>query len=173
MLCGLLLFGCVGVASAEDIESLEQKIVPESSVEVFIANDGSDFFIMSHARFCELVERNIIPGEADTSIYASPAGDWCASSWSYGSGYYYIRPECFAKLKADVFTATKNSKDIEENVNDLEKPEAKNIYIVQPGDSLWSIANQYRMAIDTLKNINNLSTDVVNPGTELIIENVH
>lgn len=60
--------------------------------------------------------------------------------------------------------------ETEENVKDLEKAETDNIYIVQTGDSLWSIADQHGMSVDRLKDINGLSTDVVNAGIELIVE---
>lgn len=48
-------------------------------------------------------------------------------------------------------------------------PEGSNIYVVQKGDSLWSIANKYGVTIDELKNANNLTSNILNVGTTLII----
>jgi cell wall-associated NlpC family hydrolase len=44
-------------------------------------------------------------------------------------------------------------------------------YTVQPGDSLWKIASQNGITVDELMRINQLSTEIVNPGTELVIPN--
>ncbi len=39
-----------------------------------------------------------------------------------------------------------------------------NTYIVQRGDSLWSIANKNNVSINELKNINNLTSDILTVG---------
>ena len=46
-----------------------------------------------------------------------------------------------------------------------------NIYIVQRGDTLFSIANKFNVSIDDLKRINNLSSNALIIGNELIIPN--
>lgn len=44
---------------------------------------------------------------------------------------------------------------------------AGDIYIVQSGDSLWSIANKFNTTVDELKRINNLSTSLLQVGQKL------
>ncbi len=44
-----------------------------------------------------------------------------------------------------------------------------NIYIVKNGDSLWSIANSYNLTVDELKNANNLTTNILSVGQQLLI----
>ena len=45
-------------------------------------------------------------------------------------------------------------------------------YIVQPGDSLWSISEQFGVSLDELLDWNNLTEDsVIHPGEEIIIRN--
>ena len=44
-----------------------------------------------------------------------------------------------------------------------------NLYVVQKGDSLWSIANEFKVSINEIRMINNLSTDILNIGQTLII----
>lgn len=43
------------------------------------------------------------------------------------------------------------------------------VYVIQAGDSLLSIARQHGTTIEEIKRINQLNTDVLNPGVELIV----
>lgn len=44
-------------------------------------------------------------------------------------------------------------------------------YIVKKGDSLWTIANKYNITVDELKRANNLNSNILTIGQELIIPN--
>ncbi|BDD02765.1 lytic transglycosylase domain-containing protein [Aureibacter tunicatorum] len=44
------------------------------------------------------------------------------------------------------------------------------VHLVQPGDSLWSIANKYKgLTIEKIKKLNNLGSNMIKPGQKLII----
>ena len=43
------------------------------------------------------------------------------------------------------------------------------IYVVQPGDTLWSIARLFGVSEQEIMSINNLVTSEIFPGQELII----
>ena len=45
----------------------------------------------------------------------------------------------------------------------------ENYYIVKKGDSLWSIANKYGLTVDKLKDMNNLSSNMLSVGQKLLI----
>ncbi len=53
-----------------------------------------------------------------------------------------------------------------ENTDDIDK---KNIYIVKKGDTLYSIAKLYDTTINDIKNVNNLTSNILSVGQELII----
>ena len=57
--------------------------------------------------------------------------------------------------------------DTDNNDNSSVNPDI--VYIVQAGDSLASIARQHGTTVEEIKRINQLSTEVLNPGVELII----
>lgn len=46
----------------------------------------------------------------------------------------------------------------------------ENYYIVQSGDSLWSISKRFGISVDKLKDINNLSGNLLNIGQKLLIK---
>lgn len=43
------------------------------------------------------------------------------------------------------------------------------IYVVKPGDSLWSIGKQYYIPVEQIRNLNNLESDVLLPGQKLFL----
>ncbi len=47
--------------------------------------------------------------------------------------------------------------------------ESHNKYTVRPGDSLWKIANKFKISVDQLKSNNNLTGDLIYPGQVLKI----
>jgi LysM repeat protein len=42
-------------------------------------------------------------------------------------------------------------------------------YMVQEGDSIWSIAKNYYSSLDSIRSINKLTSDDISPGDKLII----
>ena len=44
-----------------------------------------------------------------------------------------------------------------------------NVYVVQSGDSLWSIARKFNTTVTAIKEKNNLKSDLLNIGQKLII----
>ena len=50
-------------------------------------------------------------------------------------------------------------------------PSDSKYYTVQNGDTLWSISRKYNVSVDELKQVNNLSGNLLNIGQNLIIPN--
>lgn len=59
------------------------------------------------------------------------------------------------------------------SARDINKPQplpGQKVYYVQPGDTLWEIANKYAgLSIEQIKSLNNLETNTIKPGQQLII----
>ena len=56
-------------------------------------------------------------------------------------------------------------------IPEIEVPETpdENVYIVKSGDTLYSIANKYGMTVNELKSLNNLTSDALSIGQELVV----
>ena len=55
------------------------------------------------------------------------------------------------------------------DVNTVEPKPGQKVHHVQPGDTLWEIAKKADVSIDKLKSLNNLSSNTIKPGQQLII----
>jgi len=72
------------------------------------------------------------------------------------------------KLHADTTPPAQNPSDTQSENNE---PAASVIeYVIQPGDSLWAIAVNHRTTVESIMALNNLDTDLLNPGTRLLIK---
>ena len=56
-----------------------------------------------------------------------------------------------------------------ESTGDYSDMSNSNTYVVQRGDSLYSIGNAYNVSVNDLRNINNLTSDILSVGQVLII----
>lgn len=56
-----------------------------------------------------------------------------------------------------------------ESTGDDSDMNSSDTYVVQRGDSLWSIANAYNVSVNDLKNANNLTNDILTIGQVLVI----
>ncbi len=55
------------------------------------------------------------------------------------------------------------------DLTNIDPSDIKFIYIVQPWDSLYSIAQKFNISVSTIKTINKLKSDIIRPGQKLII----
>ena len=63
-----------------------------------------------------------------------------------------------------------NVSDSENNIDtDIETETEGIIYVVKPGDSLWSIAKKYSVDVNELKSSNGLTSNLISIGQELVI----
>lgn len=57
------------------------------------------------------------------------------------------------------------------NSSDTTATQTETIYIVQAGDSLWSIAVRHGITLQEIMEMNQLDSDILNPGTILVVPN--
>lgn len=60
-------------------------------------------------------------------------------------------------------------KETTETIPPTTEPETGTTYIVQRGDSLWSIANKYNITVQELKDLNNLTSNTLSIGQVLTV----
>jgi membrane-bound lytic murein transglycosylase D len=76
----------------------------------------------------------------------------------------YVLPAYNSQTK-DLYTSSARAVQTQAVVTNGQR-----VYKVQSGDSLWSIANAYAgLSIEKIKQLNNLSTNTIQPGQQLII----
>ncbi|MBE6152661.1 MAG: LysM peptidoglycan-binding domain-containing protein [Firmicutes bacterium] len=56
-------------------------------------------------------------------------------------------------------------------INEIENETPGITYTVKSGDSLWSIAKRYNTTVDEIKNLNNLTSNILSIGQQLLIPN--
>jgi nucleoid-associated protein YgaU len=91
---------------------------------------------------------------------------------SRGLIYYYISEDAIAQIEDVDFKKRVQTFVIEllERPTVAPKSAVPKPYVVQPGDSLWEIAQEHGISIEELVNLNNMtSSDPIYPGQKLRI----
>ena len=107
-----------------------------------------------------------IPSKEESStseyeIYTVKKGD---SLWKISKEYDITIPKL-----TELNNLTNYNLQINQKLLVPKKDKRENTYIVQSGDSLWSIAKKYNLTVDELKEKNNLTSNLLSIGQELII----
>ena len=101
-------------------------------------------------------------------IYTVKKGD---SLWSISQKYNISVNDLIKLNNLDNLTLQINQKLKVTNLN-IEEPQAINeeIYIVKNGDTLWSISREFGISVNELKELNNLSSNLLSIGQQLKIK---
>lgn len=106
------------------------------------------------------------PEPTPTSIHTVVAGDTLYSiARRYNTTVSELRR--LNNLSSDILSIGQNLVITE--TNSSVTPELPIIYIVKVGDTLWSIANNFDVTVDTIKKANNLTSSNLSIGQELLI----
>jgi len=91
---------------------------------------------------------------------------------SRGLIYYYISEDAIAQIDDAEFKERVKEfvTELSERTTFAPKSVVVKPYVVQPGDTLWDIAEEHGISIEELVNLNNMtSSDPIYPGQELRI----
>ena len=106
--------------------------------------------------------------EEEENIYIVKKGD---SLYSIANKYNTTVEELkrINNLKSNILSIGQVLKLPSDKANNVEKEENTISYTVQKGDSLYSIARKYDTTIDRIKDLNNLTTNLLSIGQVLLI----
>ena len=121
----------------------------------------------------QLNQQLLIPKVEDTqssNIYVVKAGD---SLWSIATSYGLSPQDLISanNLTSNILSIGQQLyiPGVVEEEEEIEIPSNEISYIVQNGDSLWSIAKKYNITVNELKEYNNLGSNLLSIGQKLLI----
>lgn len=115
----------------------------------------------------QLVIPGVPPSNQTNTTYVVQKGD---SLWSIASANNTTVDEIANLNDLDTNTIYVGQVLQIPNSGDLvDQPSGDTVYVVQRGDSLWSIAQRYGVSVNALRNKNNLTSDVLSVGQTLVI----
>lgn len=163
----------------EDTGSAVNKYIVQSGDNLYIIASKYNTTVNALKEANNLVSDNIVVGQVltipgdiestgdnyipDLNTYVVKKGD---SLWSIANLYgVTVDDLMFANnLTSNVLTIGQII-----TIPDVNNNTESNIYVVQKGDSLWSIANKFGVSVNALRMINNLNSDFLSIGQSLII----
>ena len=101
LVLALAIMAFTPMAMADVLYDVQSNFAPGFTGDVFVANDGSDFLVLEHDVYCELVQNGVIPGEA-SELYVD---DGHVASFGPKGAFYNVKAECFPGFKAVVLNA--------------------------------------------------------------------
>lgn len=117
-------------------------------------------------RACDLVFATLLVGLRHSESWLCGHKEWAAHR-KIDPGHIDMdryRRRVRATIKAMATSEKKKGAPKREAVRDKAEGD---VYIVEAGDTLWSISRQYDLKVDELKGLNGLESDLIHPGDRL------
>lgn len=105
------------------------------------------------------------PFPSDYDVYVVQKGD---SLWLISQKYNISVPDLIELNNLTNLTLQIGQKLLVPKKN-IPPEESSNIYIVEPGDTLWSVSKKFNLTVEELKRLNGLENNLLSVGQELIV----
>ena len=160
---------------ANEFDVSVQDIVDWNNLDNDFLQIGQELIVVDPSNGEEPEEPEPDPEEPEDNIYVVQSGDYLYGiANQFGISVQDIID--WNDLESDflqvgqvlIVVDPSNSEDPEEPEPDPEEPD-NNIYVVQSGDYLYRITNEFGITVDNLIDWNNLESDALQVGDQLII----
>ncbi len=144
-------------------------ILPTYAVEDFLINAQSNY------SFIDAVDAKEILINEDRIIYRVNKGDYLGKIAKEFDVRLFELKEWNSLTETKLNPGDKLVIYVPKVIDKSEdkKKEAKNEYIVRPGDTLWGIAQKHKgISIWKIKSLNNLESDNLKPGTKILLPSI-
>ena len=160
-----------GYVESANFVVLRSPDVPSILVETaFISNPSEEHKLRDPAHQDQLAEA-VMSGVKNYFELTPPPGTWFAAQAAHSNGVELASNSADAGDKSPAATSGNDDAQVTSANNQTTSADANvlDLHRVGPGESLRSIARQYGISIDALKNANQINTDTVRAGTVLTI----
>lgn len=167
----------------EKVYDVDAFVIPNeikvNNNEVYAQGNINLTFIHSSNNMTGIAKRNMdIPFETRLKCLGVDSNSTVEVSSSISSQDFNIMPGGEVGINLDVDFTVSASKEMSinliNNIDELEDNENYDynmvIYTAQAGDSLWSIAKEFRSTVKSIMETNELKDETIIPGTKLFIE---
>ncbi len=143
--------------------------LPLEAVQDFLNNEEASYL------FIEAVELKDILIDEERIVYVAVNGDYLGRiAKQFGVRVYEIKKwnnltDTNLDIGDELIIYVK--KDVSGNQEKLDV--TKTNYIIQPGDTLWDIAQKHEgLSVWKIKSLNNMKSDKLKPGTKILLPNI-
>ena len=144
--------------------------LPEFAINDFLNNEQANYAFINAVYNKEILinEKRIVYNVEKGDYLGKIANEFGVKIFELKQWNNLLDTDLNINDKLVVYVKNKKTNDGDE-VNKTKKNE----YIVQPGDTLWGIANKHNgVSVWKIKSLNNLESDNISPGTKIILPNI-
>jgi len=170
----LQVYNVVGKVNIEDIKVIEDKVVVEGCIDtvvLYLASDDQNPLAVHETSipFKQVIETKGTTPEMKVDLKGT-IENISFNMLSPSEVEVRVVLTFDAKVvKDDYLSMTVDARQEEFDPTVLENLPSVTIYLVQPSDTLWMIAKKYNATVQELKELNDLSSEMVYPGQKLMI----
>jgi LysM repeat protein len=137
------------------------------TIGVEVENDGTgEAWSGDLLETCEIVFATLLIGLKHTEAWICGHKEWASARGKIDPGGIDMdgyRRRVRRRIRAVASGSTKKPLPAEPS----ERPKGGDVYVVQSGDTLWSIATRHGMSVDQLMSLNELTDTLIHPGDRL------